>query len=314
MTIYKLPEMTVVPQPDRPFSFALGSFDGVHIGHRRLLDASLAAAQAVPGCAAAVWSFTSLNKGDPPVPALTTPGEKLRQFAAAGLEYAFFEEFEAVRGMSAREFAHDYLPAQMRCRAAVCGFNFRFGSGGLGDAELLGRILGERNIPLTVVQPVLYKNRIVSSTRIRAAVAEGDMELAAALLGRPFSICFPVLYGNQLGRTIGLPTINQDFPAGHIIPRHGIYACICTVGEDRYEGVANIGVRPSVPGDGHVNCETHIIDYDGFLYGKSIRVEFCRRLRGEEHFPSLDALRAAIERDVAHTRAYFAANPFPKGR
>ena len=309
MTIYKLPEMTAASLPDRPFSFALGSFDGVHIGHRRLLSEAARLSAEIPGCAPAVWTFASLVKGDPPVPLLTTTEEKLRLFARAGMEYAVLADFDTVRSMSAEEFASSYLPGVMRCRAAVCGFNFRFGRGGLGDAELLARLLGERGIPVSVVQPVLSGSRIVSSTRIRAAVAEGDMESACTLLGRPFSICFPVVYGNQLGRTIGLPTINQDFPAGHIIPCHGIYACICTVGNRRYAGVANVGVRPSVRSDGHVNCETHIIDYDGFLYGQEIRVEFCHRLRGEKRFPSVEALRAAIEADVQHTRDYFAAHP-----
>ena len=305
MTVYKLPEMTAVALPDRPLSIALGNFDGVHIGHRRLLCAARDAAEGIPSCAAAAWTFTSLAKDNPAVPALTTPEEKLHQFAAAGLDYAILEDFDAVRSRSAKDFTENYLMDRLHAAAVVCGFNFRFGRGGTGDAELLSRILARRGVPLTVVDPVMLGRAVVSSTRIRAAVADGDMESAAALLGRPFSICFPVLYGNQLGRTIGLPTINQNFPAGHIIPRRGIYACRCTVGEHRYAGVANIGVRPSVPGDGHINCETHIIDYNGFLYGKSIRVEFCRRLRDERKFDSIDALKTAIEADVRAARAYF---------
>lgn len=296
--------------PDRPLSVALGNFDGVHIGHRRLLDAARAAAQAVPGCASAVWTFTALAKEDSFIPTLTAPEEKLRQFAAAGVEYAIFEDFATVRGETPETFTREYLLSRLHAAAVVVGFNFRFGRGGTGNADQLREILARAHVPLTVVDPVMAGRAPVSSTRIRAAIADGDMETANALLGRPFSICFPVLYGNQLGRTIGLPTINQNFPAGHIIPRRGIYACICTVGARRYAGVANIGVRPSVPGDGHINCETHIIDYDGFLYGKSIRVEFCHRLRDERKFPSIEALKTAIRADVQSTRTYFAAHPF----
>lgn len=306
MTVYKLPEMTAAALPDRPFSIALGNFDGVHLGHMRLLQAARGGAAAHPGTVSAAWTFTTLAKENDVVPALTTPKEKLARFAEAGLDYAIFEDFSAVRGMSAEDFTRDYLVKRLRAAEVICGFNFRFGRGGVGDADFLRSVLNGCGVPLTVIDPVTVENIVVSSTRIRAAVAEGDMETAAALLGRPFSICFPVLYGNQLGRTIGLPTINQDFPAGHIIPRRGIYACICTVGGNRYAGVANVGVRPSVPGDGHVNCETHIIDYDGFLYGESIRVEFCRRLRDERKFPSIDALKAAIDADVQSTREYFA--------
>lgn len=310
MTIYRLLEMIPAPLPDCPIALALGNFDGVHTGHRRLLYAAREAAENIPGCLAGAWTFTTLAKAPADVPALTTTEEKLRQFAEAGLDFAILEEFSDVRNIPPEEFAENYLAEKLGCAAVVCGFNFRFGRGGAGDCDTLRAILSGKNIPLTVVEPVLHEDAVVSSTRIRAAVANGDMETAAALLGRPFSVCFPVLHGKQLGRKIRLPTINQDFPAGHIVPRHGIYACICTVDGIRRMGVANVGVRPSVASDGHVNCETHIIDYDGMLYGKSIRVEFLTRLRDEMHFHSIDDLRAAIENDIRRTRAYFSAHPF----
>jgi len=309
MTVYKLPEMTEAALPECALSAALGNFDGVHTGHRRLLSAAVEAARQAGDCAPAVWTFHSLVKEDPPIPCLTDRQEKLRQFAAAGIRYAIFEDFDAVRHMTPRTFVSDYLLGKLGCAAAVCGFNFRFGHGGTGDADQLREYLADARVPLTVIPPVMSGTAIVSSTRIRRAVTEGDMDTARILLGRYFSICFPVLHGKALGRTIGLPTINQDFPEGHIRPRSGIYACICHVGDRRYAGVSNVGMRPSVPGDGHVNCETHILDYSGILYGKSIRVEFCRRLRDEMRFGSLDALRQAIEGDVRLTRAYFAENP-----
>jgi len=308
MTIYKLPEMTVTALPDRPLAVALGNFDGVHRGHQRLLSAVREVAAGIPGCASAVWTFTTLAK-DAVIPCLTTPMEKLRAIADAGVEYAVLEEFSAVRDLSPRVFAEEYLRNRLRCAAAVCGFNFRFGKGGVGDAESLTAYLAPLGIPVTVVQPVLSGCSLVSSTRIRSAVADGDMEEAAALLGRPFSICFPVLHGHQLGRTIGVPTINQNFPGGHIIPRRGIYACVCTVGDRRYAAVANVGTRPTVSDGDAVNCETHLLDYDGFLYGKSVRVTFFRRLRDEMKFPDVESLRLQIEKDAAEARAYFAARP-----
>lgn len=307
MKVYKLPYGTECALPSGALSVALGNFDGVHIGHRRLLDAACAAAEQIPGCVSAVWTFSSLIKENMDVPALTTPEEKMHQFARAGIEYVILEDFSAVRTMKPETFVNEYLTRRLGCAAVVCGFNFRFGYHGSGDADTLSRMLGEHGVPVQIVQPVLWKNRIVSSTRIRAAIADGCMKEAAELLGRPFSIRFPVVYGNQLGRTIGVPTINQNFPAGHIIPRHGIYACLCTVGDRKYPAVANVGVRPSVQSDGHVNCETHIIDYDGFLYGQDILVEFCCRLRDEKKFDSVPTLRDAICADIAHAREYFAA-------
>lgn len=308
MTVYNLSRMTVEALPDRPLSIALGNFDGVHIGHRRLFSMACSAAEGIPDAVPAVWTFTALAKTDPAIPALTTAEEKLRQFADAGLSYAILEDFDRVRDLSAERFILEYLLGRLHAAAVICGFNFRFGRGGTGDADLLRRTLADCGVPLTIAAPVMSGRAVVSSTRIRAAIADGDMESAAALLGRPFSICFPVLHGKELGRTIGLPTINQDFPAGHIIPRRGIYACRCFVEDRQYIGVANVGVRPSVPGDGHVNCETHILDYSGFLYGKSIRVEFCHRLRDERKFDSIEALKDAIETDASQTRAWFASH------
>ncbi len=313
MTIYKLPEMTVTALPDRPLAVALGNFDGVHRGHARLLTTVQKVASEIDGCVSAVWSFTTLAKDTgenrPVVPALTTTEEKLRLVAATGVQYAILEDFADMRSISADDFALSYLRERLHCAAVVCGFNFRFGRGGIGDAGHLASLLVDYGIAVTVVPPVFIGSRIASSTLIRAAVASGDMEQAAVLLGRPFSICFPVIYGNQLGRTIGLPTINQNFPEGHIIPRHGIYACVCTVGDRRYASVANVGVRPTVASGGIVNCETHIMDYDGFLYGKSIRVEFYRRLRDEMKFANVAELKSAIQGDVQHARSYFAVHP-----
>lgn len=311
MTIYTLPEMTLGALPDRPLAVALGNFDGVHCGHRQLLSEVCALAAQIPECIPAVWTFHTLAKTDAQAatPVLTTPEEKLRQIAAAGIRAAVLEDFDAVRDLSPETFVRAYLAEKLHCAAVVCGFNFRFGKGGAGDADTLRALLAEVGIPLSVVPPVLCGGEPISSTRIRLAVESGDMEDAAALLGRPFSVCLPVLHGNRIGHSLGIPTVNQNFPAGHIVPCRGIYACICTVNGKRYEAAANVGTRPTVSDGDAVNCETHILGYDGDLYGKSVRVEFCRRLRGEEKFDSVAALKAAIERDIRDTHAYFDEHP-----
>lgn len=314
MTIYRLPQGVPISLPDCPIALALGNFDGVHAGHRQLLLAARRAAREIPGCLAGAWTFTSLAKTEAATPVLTTTEEKLRQFAEAGLDFAILEDFSEVRNLSPQEFVRDHLISTLGCAAVVCGFNFRFGYRGAGTSADLERLLGEAGIPLTVIDPVTYGEGAVSSTRIRTAVAAGDMETAAALLGRPFSVCLPVRHGKQLGRTIGLPTINQDFPAGHIVPRWGIYACLCTIGEKQYMGVTNVGIRPSVDSDGHVNCETHLIDYDGDLYGETVCVHFLTRIRDEMRFDSLDALREAIREDIRRAKEYFSAHPFHERR
>ena len=310
MTIYRLPQAVPMALPEGPIALALGNFDGVHEGHRRLLCAARAAAQAIPGCLCGAWTFTSLAKAEADTPALTTTEEKLRQFAEAGLDFAILVDFSAVRNLSPEQFVREHLIGTLHCAAVVCGFNFRFGYRGAGTSSDLSRLLAEANIPLTVIDPVTHRDAPVSSTRIREVVAEGDMETAAALLGRPFSVCLPVRHGKKLGRTIGIPTINQDFPAGHIVPRHGIYVCLCTVGETCYPAVASVGIRPSVDSDGYVNCETHLLDYDGDLYGETVCVHFLTRVRDEMRFDSLDALREAIGNDIRFAKDYFSAHPF----
>ena len=242
------------------------------------------------------------------MPSLTDTEEKLRQFALAGLEYAVLAEFDAVRDLSPESFACSYLADRLHCAAVVCGFNFRFGKGGAGDADVLRGCLASRGIPLTVVAPVLCGGDVVSSTRIRLAIETGDMETAATLLGRPFSVCLPVLHGNRIGRTLGLPTINQRFPEGQIVPRSGIYACVCTLDGQRHPAVTNVGTRPTVSDSGEINCETHVLDYEGDLYGERVRVEFCRRLRAERKYSSVALLKEAIDGDVSNARAYFAAD------
>ena len=280
----------------------LGNFDGVHLGHQRLFER----ARSLGMSATVAWTFTALAKPADPSPHLTDTTERLRLFAGCGMDYAVLEEFSAVQNLSPAAFIEQYLRERLQAGAVVCGFNFRFGKGGVGDAELLRGLLGETGIPVWIEEPVFWQSRIVSSSAVRGCVLEGDMETAAALLGRPFSICFPVVQGKQLGRTIGIPTINQQFPPGHIIPRRGIYACTCTVGGDIFLGVANVGVRPTVTdGNAPVNCETHIINYNGLLYGKEIRVEFYHRLRDEVRFADTRALQKQVREDTRNTIRYF---------
>ena len=310
MTVYKLfvdvktgaPGYTRVDALPPGAAVALGNFDGVHRGHQRLFTVAMES-----GCPlSAAWTFTSLAKPADAVPYLTDTRSKLRLFAACGLDYAVLEDFEAVRSQTPAVFAQEYLSRRLRAGSVICGFNFRFGKGGTGDAEALRTYLAAVGIPVIIEKPVLWQNRIVSSSAVRSCILDGDMESAGELLGHPFSICFPVVKGKQLGRTIGIPTINQSFPQGHIIPKSGIYACTCNVGGDIFLGVANIGVRPTVT-DGHVpvNCETHIIDYSGLLYGKEIQVDFYHRLRDEVRFADVLALKAQVQKDIEATIRYF---------
>lgn len=290
-------------------AIALGCFDGVHIGHADIIRHTVEFAKQ-NGIKSAVWTFDNRPVGTlsrvKNAPCITTTDEKLSQIRLLGVDYAILADFNTVRSLSPETFVNDVLCGECACVYTVCGFNFRFGAEAKGDGETLLSLMRQNGGDGKIVSPVMCGTRVVSSTYIRECIVKGDMELAARLLGRGFSIDFPVVHGHQLGRKIGIPTINQDFPKDHIIPKSGIYACLCDVDGSSYLGVANIGCRPTVSdGSLKINCETHIINYSGFLYDKRIRVVFYHRLRDEKKFASLDELRSAINGDIEAAKEYF---------
>ncbi|MBQ8510220.1 MAG: bifunctional riboflavin kinase/FAD synthetase [Clostridia bacterium] len=290
-----------------PLAVALGSFDGVHIGHAALIERAVGYAKE-HNISSGVWTFAdtpSVMPNKAGAHCITTQEDKLRRFAALGVDYVILEDFSAVRHLSPERFVREKLIEGCGAVCAICGYNFRFGQGGQGDSEALCRLMAPRGC--IVVPPVYLDDEPVSSTAIRALIKAGDTETAARMLGYPFTLNAPVVHGKQLGRTIGLPTINQNFPEGCVIPKNGIYACRVETGDGIHIGVANVGVRPTIVNDTHkMNCETHILDYTGNLYDRPVRVAFYKRLRDEMKFPDVDALRRQIERDAEEARRYFA--------
>ena len=302
MIIYKLPECRVIDKLPEGCAIALGNFDGVHRGHQRLFELA-----GIKGHKKTAWTFTSLAKPDIVVPYLTDTEAKLAYFIEYGLDYAVFEDFEAVRNIEYYDFASGYLVDTFCPARVVCGFNFRFGHGGKGNADSLKALLTEKGVDVDILQPVFSHGKAISSSIIRGAIAEGDMEGARELLGHPFSVKLPVVEGKKLGRQMGTPTINQNFPKGHIIPKHGIYACTATFDGEKHLAVTNVGIRPTVSDEKSlVNCETHIIDYFGDLYGKEVKIDFHSYLRNEMKFEDVNALAAQIKKDVESTKAFFA--------
>lgn len=287
-----------------PLAIAIGNFDGVHIGHRALLDRLRTEAAAL-GLPTAVWCFATPPSAYLPggaVPQLITPEEKLARFAEAGIDYCILGDFAALRDYSPARFVREVLIDACRCRCIVCGFNFSFGARGQGTPDDLRTLFPHRTV---VVDAVSLDGQAVSSTAIRAAIAKGDIAHANAMLGRPWALTLPVLHGKALGRTIGIPTVNQRFPEGHILPAFGVYATRFCDGAREYPAVTNVGVRPTVDDGEAVTCETHILDFAADLYGRPVRIEFLDYLRPEQKFASLDALRAAIDADIAAARARF---------
>ena len=269
--------------PEGELAAALGSFDGLHLGHRQVIGNTLS----VPGLRPAVITFQqnpSVSLQKKPVPLLTTNEQKLALLKEMGVEVVYLLPFDRIRDME----PEDFVEALYRV-----GFNFRFGKNGRGDAGLLKELCREKGIELSVTPPVSVAGETVSSTRIRACLEQGDVQQAGQLLGRPFGYDFEVTHGRQLGRTWGTPTINQPFPAGYVLPRFGVYASLVEVEGQKYYGVTNIGVKPTVGSDCALS-ETWIPEFSGDLYGKKVPVELLDFIRPERKFDSLDQLKNEI--------------------
>lgn len=288
----------------------LGHFDGVHIGHRALVDElkrlNAAREQKLP---LGVLCFTTpptatLNKS--PTPQLTTLEEKLTLMREAGLDFAVLYDFPAIKDMSPMQFIDDILIGECNAKMLVCGFNYSFGAHGAGTpADLLSHFDSKGERSLSIMPPITDGPYTVSSSLIRAMLQGGHPDDAARLLGRPYSLSGKVKDGRRLGRTMGLPTANLTFPAGGLVPMHGVYAVTVKIGNRTHTGICNIGVRPTVNNGKDVNCETFIFDFKGDLYGKDLEVFFLRFLREEQKFEDLAALEAQIRCDIERAKKHF---------
>ena len=306
MQILSLPAL--LPQAlSKSTCVALGFFDGVHRGHTAVLAAAAARARSA-GHAFLVYTF---RMGDAPkgnAALLSTDRERAALFAALGAEYCVFDDFSAVRSISPENFVRDTLCARLMARVAVVGEDFRFGHHAAGDASLLASLLAARGGEAVALPPVLHGGAPISSTRIRAALAEGDVALAAELLGRPYSLTLPVGHGQARGHAMGFPTANQPLPKGRAVPLDGVYVTDCVLKDGRtLRGVTDIGLRPTVAGRER-RMETHLLDFSGDLYGAPMTVRFLARLRGEVAFPDLSALTEQIRKDALEARAWKTEN------
>ena len=280
-------------------AIALGAFDGLHTAHRAVLEAATRQA----GYGPAVLLFDEHPQralaGLAP-PRLLADGDRDAILRELGLEL-LCASFSEIKDMSPRDFFKEVLLKRFGAGALCCGYDYRFGAGALGDVEELRRLCGEHKVLLRATPEIDYKGAPVSSTRIRQALREGNPQDANAMLGRPFGYAFPVEEGERIGRTLGFPTLNQSFPAGFAVPRRGVYASQAFV-EGRWRpGVTNIGTRPSFAGD-MLKSETHVIGYEGELYGQRIPVRLLRFLRPEVKYASIEELKAQIAVDTQEAR------------
>ena len=292
----------------RPSVVSIGNFDGVHLGHVRLLALLKEKAEAL-GAKATAMTFEPhphefFSPQNAPPRLLRWP-DKLEKLAEAGVDQVFSLRFnESLSQTSAEDFVRKYLVEGIGVRHVVIGDDFRFGRKRSGDVHLLRKLGAQWDFSISTVDTYVIGDERVSSTRIREVLRQDDFETAESLLGYPYAIHGKIAHGDKRGRTIGFPTANIVLPHDNI-PVWGVYAVLMHFsGSGTRPGVANVGIRPTVGGD-RVLLETHLFDFSEDIYGERVRVEFKTKIRSEQRFESFDALKAQIAQDATAARSWF---------
>ncbi len=295
-----------------PLCLAAGVFDGVHLGHQAIISAAVRMA-AERGCTPTVLTFAphpdTVLFHRPVPPLLTALEEKVKLFAALGVKVTVVARFDRALAMtSAEAFVREVLVDRLRACCLAVGEGWRFGFGGKGDAALLRRMAQEHGFSFCSCPPVSVEGVLVSSTRIRGFIAEGELEAAAGYLGRWYQVSNTVQPGEQRGRTLGFPTANLDPPPFKALPPDGVYAC--WAGVARWQpAVLSIGVRPTFEEAGTRRLEVHLLDQARTprVLGRRLHVAFVQRLREERRFASPQALVAQMEQDRERARSLLAS-------
>ena len=293
----------------RRSAIAIGTFDGLHIGHRALIQKMLDAAEARDLLTTVLtWDRhpAATLRPDKAPPQLATPERKVELIEATGVDRLVILEFdETLSRWSPEEFVQKVLVEGLDAAEVFVGAGWRFGHKAAGDVDLLSRLGGELGFSVSALDLSEVEDEPASSTRVRRALADGDLELVRSLLGRPFDIDGIVTKGDGRGTGLGWPTANLAIEAGFAHPPRGIYACRARVENEWWPAAVSVGVNPTFggePGRTPIRVEAYLLDFEGDLYDKPMRVEFHHRLRDELKFDSIDALTEQIERDVEDTR------------
>ncbi len=292
MQIYR--ELNGFSKKNKSVAVALGAFDGLHLGHQKVISQVMS-----EGFEPSVFTFSE----DPSkvlsgkTEYLMTEDDKIGFLEEMGIKNVFDISFGAVKDLTAEEFFFDVLLEKCGVGLISCGDDFRFGKKAAGDVTLLKKLCDENGIVLKICPPVMLGSSVIHSSAIRSALKKGDTVTARKMLGRPFGFSLEVIHGNSIGRTIGIPTINQRLPGGFVLPLFGVYAARVHIDGKIYHGTCNIGVKPTV-GSNVPLAETWISNYSGDLYGKKLKLDVLDFIRPEKKFYSLAELKAEIERNA----------------
>ncbi|MCL1881776.1 MAG: riboflavin biosynthesis protein RibF [Oscillospiraceae bacterium] len=274
-------------------SVALGMFDGVHLGHLKVINAALSKKNLM----SAAFTFKSLRN----IENITPHQAKFELLKKTGIEIVYSSDFDGIKDLSADEFVVDVLVNQLNCAHVSCGKNFRFSQNAAANARDLQQLCRPFNIEVTIVGTAEMGDERISSTRIRKEIKVGNVHSVSKMLGRELSYSLEVVEGAKLGRVIDFPTINQVIPSSCVLPKFGVYKSRTIVGNVSYPSLTNIGIKPTVVAlieTPQIIMETHILDFTLDLYGQSIEVALLDFIREEQKFDSLDALKEQIQNDV----------------
>lgn len=289
---------------------ALGSFDGLHSGHLSLVNKIIELANENKG-RSIVYTFKNhprtLIKGTTPPKLLMDNESKEEILESLGVDLIYFEEFNEEYMKLTPEGFIKYLCEKFKVKGIVVGFNYRFGYKNIGNIEMLKELSTKYGYELYVMEPCNYENEVISSTRIRNELFNGNVDKAMKMLNRPYIIKGKVVHGKKLGRTIGFPTANIEVDKNMIVPKNGIYATKVYIDGNTYYGATNIGFNPTVNGN-KLSIETNILDFNEDIYGKIIKVEFLERIRDERKFSSLEELKNQLKKDTNYVRKNYVCN------
>lgn len=285
----------------------LGKFDGLHKGHQKLVE-KVNAYGAQHGAARIVCAFDMepiCRRLGRPYKVLMTKEERKRHLEGKS-DYLIDCPFtEAFSQMKAEDFIRDVLAGQFHAAYVAVGTDFRFGYQKKGDIRMLADYQEKYGYRLEVVEKERYEGREISSTYVREAVSEGNMELAEKLLGYPYEIDGIVEHGQQLGRTLGFPTCNVEPPVQKLLPPNGVYLEQVQIDGTWYSAIGNLGVKPTVTDSGKMLIESYLLDYDGNAYGKDVKIRLHLFRRPEHKFDNIAEMKQQIDQDIAHGREFF---------
>ena len=283
---------------------ALGSFDGLHIGHLSLIYKVVEVAKKNNG-KSMVFTFknhprTFINKEEAPK-LLMDNNRKVEILKTHKVDIVCFQEFNLkFMKMTPKEFV-EFLVFEYNIKGFVVGFNYKFGYKNLGDVELLKKLQNEYGYELYVMEPCTYKSQVISSTRIRKALEDGEVLDASKMLDLPYTLSGEVIHGKQLGRTIGFPTANLKYNQNFILPKIGVYYTNIKANNNIYKGITSVGNNPTVEGK-TLTIETYILEFNKDIYGENIDVSFIKKIRDEKKFNGLEELKAQLQKDKSFAK------------